>query len=81
MMDLMKIAEPEINVINEAIKALIKKLEAEPKENWQASMAYEWVERVQDVIVEVEYHLERIVNRPKPADFKHWRDKDDHFPV
>jgi hypothetical protein len=74
---------PEIHTIHEALKALSKKLAAEPKENWQASMAYEAVERMQDGFVEGEFHLYHIADFPKPADFKHWRDKqvaDDRCP-
>jgi hypothetical protein len=75
-MDWLKDATDDINAIEEMLKAWKERLEKEPKENWQASMAYEWVERMQDGFIELTYHLERIANHPKPANFKHWRDKD-----
>jgi hypothetical protein len=78
---LKEIPETEIDAIQETLKALSEKLATEPKENWQASMAYEAIDRINDHFIEVAYHLERIANIPKPANFKHWRDKDDQFPV
>jgi hypothetical protein len=74
----------EIHAIEEILKAWRKKLEAEPKENWQASMACEVVERLQDDFVQRVYDLYHIADFPKPTDFKHWRDKpnaDDHCPI
>jgi hypothetical protein len=80
---LKKTIEPEIAAAEEALKALSKKLEAEPKENWQASMAYEAVNDMDDHLAQFVYHLYHIADFPKPADYKHWRDKvtDDHFPL
>jgi hypothetical protein len=61
---------PEITAAEEALKALSKKLAAEPKESWRASLAHEVVEDMHSNFVQRVfdlYHIEDRQHAPPPS--------------
>jgi hypothetical protein len=62
----------QYDALNTAMKNMRERFAEAPKEDWQASLAWEAIEKASD---ELGRDFWNIAHDSKPKDFRHWREK------